>query len=182
MKTSWRGKYKFNIPGNRAPRSSIWIDHRDLGRLRRLGGRGVATPGTITATLGHRRPRGRQRLHARFYGDRLITLAVTDQIASQYRCEDRPAVKSLVSNEGNIHASGGASSYRAGGARVVDSVINNTGVIEADTIGTRKRMIGWGAATETSKPTGAPVQTVEYRGKISAAGKGKRKRPAGTFV
>jgi len=61
------GKYKFNIPGN--PSASIvqsGIDHRDLGRLRRLGGAGRApTPGTITATLGTVGSRP-QRLHARF--------------------------------------------------------------------------------------------------------------------
>jgi len=56
---------------------------------------------------------------------------------------------------------------------VVDSVVNNTGVIEADSIGTKNGMIVLGGATGASKPADAPVQTVKLAGKISAAGRDK---------
>jgi hypothetical protein len=83
-------------------------------------------------------------------------------------------LKSLVSNKGKLSANGGRVELTAGAARaVVDSVINNTGVIEADTIGTRNGMIVLGAATAASKPANAPVQTVKLAGKLSAAGKDK---------
>ena len=60
-----------------------------------------------------------------------------------------------------------------GGANGVDSVINNSGNIEANTIGTHNGMIVLGAATGASKPPGAPTQTVKVSGKLSAAGNGK---------
>ncbi len=49
-------------------------------------------------------------------------------------------------------------------------MINNTGVIEANTIGTRNGMIVLSAATAASKPAGAPTQTVKIGGTLSAAG------------
>ena len=58
----------------------------------------------------------------------------------------------------------------AAARQVVDSVINNTGVIEANTIGTHNGMIVLGAATGASKPAGAPTQTVKVSGTMSAAG------------
>ena len=57
-------------------------------------------------------------------------------------------LKSLVSNEGKIRANGGRVELTAAAARaVVDSVINNTGVIEANSIGSRNGKIVLGAAT-----------------------------------
>src|ERR1019366_10781429 len=55
---------------------------------------------------------------------------------------------------------------------VVDSVINTSGVIEANTIGQHNGTITLGAATGKSKPAGAPAQNVKLAGTLSAAGKG----------
>ena len=52
-------------------------------------------------------------------------------------------------------------------------MINNTGVIEANSIGTNNGMIVLGAATAASKPAGAPAQTVKVSGTLSAAGRNK---------
>ena len=54
---------------------------------------------------------------------------------------------------------------------VVDSVINTSGVIRANSIGRRNGMIVLNAATGGSKPAGAPAQTIKLAGTISAAGK-----------
>ena len=63
---------------------------------------------------------------------------------------------------------------------VVDSVINNSGVIEANSIGSHNGMIVLGAATAGTKPPGAPTQTVTVSGKLSA--KGKRKGTTGGTI
>src|SRR5437870_13430052 len=81
-------------------------------------------------------------------------------------------LKSLVSNEGKLSANGGRVELTAAAARaVVDSVINTSGVIEANSVGTRNGLIVLGAATADSK--GAPTQTVKVSGTISASGKQK---------
>ncbi len=55
-------------------------------------------------------------------------------------------------NEGKLKANGGRVELTAAAARqVVDSVINNTGVIEANSVGTRNGMIVLGAATAGTK-------------------------------
>jgi hypothetical protein len=83
-------------------------------------------------------------------------------------------LSALVGNDGAIKANGGRIQLTAVAARkVVDSVINNTGVLEANAVGTRAGKIVLGAATAASKPKGAPTQTVRLSGTISASGKSK---------
>src|SRR5262249_59908839 len=109
------------------------------------------------------------------YADKLITLAVNDQIASKATAVPtaRP-LKSRVSNEGRIRANGGRVELTAAAARtVVDSVINTSGVIKANSIGHRNGMIVLSAATGGTKPQGAPAQTIKISGTLSAAGKRK---------
>ena len=54
---------------------------------------------------------------------------------------------------------------------MVDSVINTSGVIKANSIGHRNGMIVLSAATGASKPAGAPAQTIKISGTLQAAGK-----------
>src|SRR5262249_12790968 len=72
-----------------------------------------------------------------------------------------------------LRANGGRVELTAAAARtVVDSVINNTGVIEANTVGTRNGMIVLDAATAASKGYGnSAPQKVKIAGTISASGK-----------
>jgi len=170
------GKYNFNIPG--LPNASIV----NLGSITAASGGfaalvapGVRNAGTITATLGTVSLAAGNAFTLDFYGDRLITLAVNDQIAGAVRdVQTGETLKSLVSNSGTLSANGGRVELTAAAARaVVDSVINNTGVIEADSIGTKNGMIVLSAATGASKGAGAPTQVVKLSGKISAAGNGK---------
>ncbi len=54
---------------------------------------------------------------------------------------------------------------------MVDSVINTSGVIEANSVGVRNGQIVLGAATASTKGAGLPKQTVRVSGTVSAAGK-----------
>ncbi len=144
---------------------------------------GVRNTGTITATLGTVALASGNAFSLDFYGDQLITLGVTNSIATQViDVSTGKPLASLVSNEGVIKANGGRVELTAVAARaVVDSVINNSGVIEANTIGTHNGMIVLGAATAGNKPTGAPPQVVKVSGKLSAAGK-RKGTTGGTIV
>ena len=144
------GKYNFNIPG--LPNASIV----NLGTITATSGGfaalvapGVRNSGTITATLGTVSLAAGNAFTLDFYGDRLITLAVNDQIAAVVKdVQTGETLKSLVGNSGKLSANGGRVELTAAAARaVVDSVINNTGVIEANSIGTQNGMIVLGAAT-----------------------------------
>src|SRR5437762_5005129 len=134
------GRYNFNIPGR--PDASIVNQGRitaTSGGFAALVAPGVRNSGTITATLGTVALVSGSGFTLDLYGDKLITLAVNDQIAANVIdvATGRP-LKSLVSNSGKLSANGGRVELTAAAARVVvDSVINNTGVIEANSIGSR---------------------------------------------
>src|SRR6266511_904328 len=178
------GRYNFNIPGR--PDASIVNQGRitaSSGGFAALVAPGVRNSGTITATLGTVALASGNSFTLDMYGDKLITLAVNDQIASKVIdvATGRP-LKSLVSNEGKIRANGGRVELTAAAARVVvDSVINTSGVIKANSIGHRNGMIVLSAATGGSKPAGAPAQTSKISGTLSATGKTKGTQ-GGTIV
>jgi filamentous hemagglutinin family protein len=178
------GRYNFNIPGR--PDASIVNQGRitaTSGGFAALVAPGVRNTGTITATLGTVALVSGNGFTLDLYGDKLITLAVGDQIASKViDVSTGKPLKSLVSNEGKIRANGGRVELTAAAARtVVDSVINTSGVIKANSIGHRNGMIVLSAATGASKPAGAPTQTVKISGTLSAAGK-KKGTEGGTIL
>ena len=166
------------------PRSSIRARiTATSGGFAALVAPGVRNSGTITATLGTVALASGNGFTLDLYGDKLITLAVDDQIASKVIdvATGKP-LKSLVSNEGKIRANGGRVELTAAAARtVVDSVINTSGVITANSIGHRNGMIVLSAATGASKPAGAPTQTVKISGTLAAAGK-KKGTKGGTIL
>src|SRR5499425_941146 len=178
------GRYVFNIPGR--PDASIVNQGRitaTSGGFAALVAPGVRNAGTITATLGTVALASGNTFTLDLYGDKLIQLSPSDQIASQVIdvATGKP-LTSLVSNDGKLSANGGRVELTAAAARaVVDSVINNSGVIEANSVGTRDGMIVLGAATEATKPADAPKQTVRVAGTVSAAGKDKGSK-GGTVV
>ena len=95
--------------------------------------------GTITATLGTVALASANGFTLDFYGDRLLTLAVNDAISAKVIdvATGKP-LSSLVSNTGKLAADGGKVVLTAVAARtVVNSVINNKGVIEANAIGSK---------------------------------------------
>ena len=177
------GRYQFTIPGN--PNASI-VNMGSItaqtGGFAALVAPGVRNTGTITAKLGTIALASGNAFTLDMYGDNLITLGLTDSISSQVvDVATGQPLKSLVSNEGKLKANGGTVTLTAAAARaVVDSVINNSGVIEANSIGSHNGMIVLGAATATTKPPGSPTQTVTVSGKLSA--KGKRKGTTGGTI
>src|SRR5712671_6315624 len=178
------GRYNFNIAGR--PNASI-INQGSItatsGGFAALVAPGVRNTGTITATLGTVALASGNTFTLDLYGDKLITLAPGDEIASKViDVATRQPLKDLVSNSGKLSANGGRVELTAAAARiVVDSVINNKGVIEANSIGSRNGKIVLGAATASTKSAGAPVQTVKLGGTISAAGTTKGTK-GGTIV
>jgi filamentous hemagglutinin family protein len=168
------GRYNFTIPGR--PDASVvnqgTITAQTSG-FAALVAPGVRNSGTITARLGNIDLAAANAFSLDFYGDKLITLGVNDTVAAGVKdVATGQTLKSLLHNEGKLKADGGTVELTAVAAReVVDSVINNTGVIEANSIGTKNGMIVLGAATAATKPAGAPIQTVKVSGTLSAAGK-----------
>jgi filamentous hemagglutinin family protein len=179
------GRMNFTIPGR--PDASIV----NLGRITATSGGfaalvapGVRNSGTITATLGTvGLAASGNGFTLDLYGDRLITLSVNDQVASKViDVATGQPLKSLVTNTGKLSANGGRVELTAAAARtVVDSVINTSGIIQANSIGRKNGMIVLGGATGSSKPAGAPAQTIRISGTISAAGK-KKGTTGGTIV
>jgi len=167
------GRYVFGIPGR--PDASIV----NLGNITAASGGfaalvapGVRNSGTITATLGTVALSAGNVFNLDFYGDKLINLAVNDQIAATVKdVQTGKSLDALVKNEGALHASGGRVQLTASAVRaVVDSVINTSGTIEANSVGVRNGVIVLSAATGSSKPADAPAQVVRVSGTITAAG------------
>ncbi|HYS48304.1 MAG TPA: filamentous hemagglutinin N-terminal domain-containing protein, partial [Xanthobacteraceae bacterium] len=167
------GRYNFSIPGK--PDASIV----NLGNITAANGGfaalvapGVRNSGTITATLGTVALAAGNVFNLDFYGDKLINLAVNDQIAATVKdvATGKP-LDALVKNDGALRANGGRVELTAAAVRVVvDSVINTSGVIEANSIGVKNGVITLSAATGSSKPAGAPAQVVKVSGNLSAKG------------
>ena len=170
------GNFNFSIPGNPAA-SIVNLGHITAasGGFAALVAPGVRNSGTITATLGTVSLASGNAFTLDMYGDRLINLAVNDQIASSViDVATGQTLKSLVSNTGKLAANGGRVELTAAAARaVVNSVINNRGVIEANSIGQHNGMVVLSAATAATKGAGLPTQTVKLSGKISVAGRRK---------
>src|SRR5207245_1410955 len=128
------GRYNFNIPGR--PDASIVNQGRitaTSGGFAALVAPGVRNSGTITATLGTVALASGNSFTLDLYGDKLITLAVGDQIASKViDVSTGKPLKSLVSNEGKIRANGGRVELNAAEARTgVDVGINTSGECQA---------------------------------------------------
>src|SRR2546423_10756988 len=164
------GRFNFQIPGR--PDASI-VNMGTItatnGGFAALVAPGVRNTGTITAALGTIGLAAGNSFSLDFYGDRLITLGVGDQIATQVKdVATGQTLKALVTNEGKLKANGGRVELTAAAARVVvDSVINTSGVIEANSVGTKNGQIVLSAAT---RQPGLPKQTVKVAGKLTATG------------
>src|SRR6185503_10373487 len=134
------GRFNFNIPGR--PDASI-VNMGTItatnGGFAALVAPGVRNSGTITANLGSVVLGAGNLFTLDFYGDKLITLGIGDQVAGNVKdVATGQTLKSLITNEGKLKANGGRVELSAAAARtVVDSVINTSGVIEANSIGMR---------------------------------------------
>nr|WP_306263952.1 filamentous hemagglutinin N-terminal domain-containing protein [Pararhizobium sp. IMCC3301] len=130
----------------------------------------VRNSGTITARLGTINLASGNSFTIDPYGDGLVKLAIDDEISAEvFDVATGKPVSDLVKNEGTLKADGGTVAMSAATARLaVNSVINNTGVIEANTVRMRGGKIILGAQTRSTKVAGAPQQVVRLSGPLSA--------------
>lgn len=165
------GNFVFDRPGN--PAASIvnegTITIKDYG-LAALVAPAVRNSGIVTARLGNLSLASGNVFTIDPYGDGLIKLAIDDEIEDEvYDVATGQAVSDLVKNDGTLSANGGVVALSAATARrAVNSVINNTGVIEAKSVGRRGGKIILGARTKSTKTAGAPTQVVRVSGQLSA--------------
>jgi len=155
------GNYNFDIPGN--PNARIvnqgLITAHDAG-LVGLVAPNVENSGIISARLGKVSLASGDTFTLDMYGDNLINVAVSDDVAEQ-----------IVSNTGTIEAAGGTISMTAAAGRnVVNSLITVAGELKAPTAGVKngKIVIGAAGANKTSK-TGKSKVLVS--GRIDTSGK-----------
>ena len=154
------GKLAFTTPGSIGAgilnRGSI--SARD-GGLVALVAPHVRNDGVIAARLGKVVLGSGDTFTVDLYGDALISLALSPEHAGQLRSLNGEAVTSLVTNTGRIDTAGGQTVLMtARGAKgVLDSLINMSGVITADT-------------------------AVEQNGKILLLGEGGRVDVSGTMT
>lgn len=176
-----RGELSFNLSGN--PAASVinegTISVREHG-LAAFVAPGVRNSGVITARLATVSLASGNTFALDLYGDGLVSLAIGDEITEEViDVATGQPMADLVKNEGTISANGGTVALTAATARAaVNSVINNTGVIEANSVGMRDGKIVLGAQTANSRPATAPTQTVRVGGQISSSAVTTSLRPA----
>ncbi len=123
------GRYSFSGPGGAAVLNSGSIN-ADGGYVALLGG-SVSNQGLITANLGSVVLAAGTAITLDLAGDGLLNVTV-----------DQGAVNALVENGGMIRADGGRVVLTAQAAgQLLKTVVNNTGVIEAQTIGVHNGVI-----------------------------------------
>lgn len=168
------GRYRFSIPGN--PSASV-VNEGTItatsGGFAALVAPGVRNSGVISARLGTVALAAGNSFTLDFYGDQLLSLKVAGDIPGEVKDVATGGVMPAnVQNTGKLKANGGTVQMTAATARkVVDSVINNSGVIEANSVRQKGGTIILGAETQQTKSAGAPAQVVKVSGKLSAAGK-----------
>lgn len=179
------GRYNFTISGN--PRASIvnqgTITATDAG-IAALVAPAVRNDGVITARLGRVALASANAFTLDLYGDNLIRFALNDEIASQViDVTTGKPFKSLVENRGTLNADGGVVAMTAVTARaLVDSVINNSGVVEARSVGIENGRIVLGGQTAKTKTASAPQQTVAVSGRLDASGRAENETGGGVQV
>ena len=124
------GKYAFNNAGAGSVSNQGSITAADGGYVA-LMGRNVSNTGVISAQLGTVALAGAEAVTLDVAGDGLLTVSVPTG-----------AVNALVENGGMIRADGGHVLLTAQAAgNLLNTVVNNTGVIQAQAIGTRNGSI-----------------------------------------
>src|SRR6185312_10859638 len=124
----------------------------------------VSNEGVIQADLGTVVLGGARTFTVDLDGDNLIRYQVGTPVAETPKNGDGTAAPALVSNSGTISANGGSVLITARAARNIENnVINNTGVVEANSVSTRNGEIIFDAG---------PDGTVNAGGSITASGRG----------
>ncbi len=134
---------------------------------------GVINQGTITAELGSVQLASGRRLTVDFAGDGLVRFTV-DGALERAAGTEAGASSAVVRNEGRILADGGLVELTAKTAGdVLTGVVNNSGLIQARSLGSRGgvvRLIGGDDAVAPATASGALRPTGEVRGVVSNTG------------
>lgn len=130
----------------------------------------VVNNGVIKAKLGKVNIASGDTFVYDFNGDELISVAVEEENAS---------LQKIVKNNGTIQADGGAVLMTAGAAReVVDSLVTNTGVIEAKSVGRKNgKIVLSGSGSNGTQKTG--TATVLNEGVLDVSGHGSEEETGG---
>jgi filamentous hemagglutinin family protein len=177
------GTYSFSIPGKPAAsivnQGNISIADHGIGAFVAPA---VRNSGVINARLGTLGLAAANAFTLDMYGDDLISLELDDALEGEViDVSTGETLADRVANEGRINADGGVVALSAATARkVVNSVVNNTGVIEARSVGTSGGRIVLGAQTAGTKVNDSAPQTVSVSGTLDASGRGEGER--GGFV
>ena len=140
-----------------------------------LSGSRVSNEGVIKADLGSVVLGGARTFSIDLYGDNLIRYQIGEPVTEAPKGADgKPAA--LFSNSGTISASGGTVLMTARAVRNVENnVINNTGVVEANSVSTRNGEVILDAGTDGTADVGGTISASganagETGGAISVTG------------
>lgn len=97
---------------------------------------GIVNQGTILASLGKVNLVAGEQVTLTFMGNEMISFAIDTAVADKVMGPDGQELENSILNEGTISAEGGEIVLSARTAYdVIKSVVNNKGIIEAETIG-----------------------------------------------
>ena len=136
---------------------------------------GVRNDGVIGARFGKVSMAAANGFTLDLYGDRLINLVISDEIAKEVIdvATGKP-MGDLVKNSGLLSADGGVVALTAATARrAVNSVINNTGVIEArsDFSDAAAKSFSGAQTARSKRSRRTQLRLSKLRGRLDASGK-----------
>lgn len=151
------GRYLFNIPGQ--PGAAVinegTINIADTG-IAAFVAPSVANHGVIVAKLGKVALAAANGFTLDFHGDELLSFLVSDDVAKTAFDIDGQPLTSFVDNSGRIEAQGGYVLLTAKAAETaIHGVINQSGVIEATTVGQHQGEIILNAGKGSLRVAGA---------------------------
>jgi filamentous hemagglutinin family protein len=169
------GRYNFNIPGK--PGASVinegTINIADTG-IAAFVAPSAANRGVIVAKLGRVVLAAANGFTLDFHGDELLTFLVNDEVAKTAFDLEGKQLTSFVENAGRIEAQGGYVLMTAKAAEnAIHSVINQSGSIEATTVGTHngeiilnagKGSLSVSGTLDASAPSGGDGGFIETSG------------------
>jgi filamentous hemagglutinin family protein len=155
------GAMKFTKPGNAnahvTNNGSISVGEAGLAALVAPH---VENNGVINAKMGKVALASGDVSYIDLAGDGLISVAVSDKVASQ-----------SVANNGAINADGGSVLITAAAARqLVDAVVTNSGSVEANSVGAQKGSVTISGNGTDNATGGSASGTVSVTGSVSAKG------------
>jgi filamentous hemagglutinin family protein len=125
----------------------------------------VSNEGVIQANLGTVVLGGAKAFTVDMTGDNLLTYQITEPVSDAPKSANGSVANALVSNSGTIMAAGGHVLMTARAARnVEDSVINNTGMVEATTVSSHNGVIDLDAGPDGTVNAGGTLDVSGTQG------------------